>query len=71
MRFVKILTPYTNGQHLDDEKLKDIVVYRQARKVEVEAPEGFAYSLDGEIIYENHFTVEIAEKVLEIAVTES
>ena len=70
LRFVKILTPYTNGQHLDDEKLKDIVVYRQARKVEVEAPEGFAYSLDGEIIYENHFTVEIAEKALDFAVPE-
>ena len=37
VRFVRILTPYTNGQHLDNEKLKDIVVYRQARKVEVEA----------------------------------
>ena len=70
LRFVKILTPYTNGQHLDDEKLKDIVVYRQARKVEVEAPEGFAYSLDGEIIYESHFTVEVAEKALDFAVPE-
>lgn len=70
LRFVKILTPYTNGQHLDDEKMKDIVVYRQARKVEIEAPEGFAYSLDGEIIYENYFTVEIAEKVLDLAVPE-
>ena len=70
LRFVKILTPYTNGQHLDDENLKDIVVYRQARKVEVEAPEGFAYSLDGEIIYESHFTVEVAEKALDFAVPE-
>ena len=70
VRFVRILTPYTNGQHLDNEKLKDIVAYRQARKVKVEAPEGFAYSLDGEILYENHFTVEIAEKVLDIAVPE-
>ena len=68
VRFVRILTPYTNGQHLDNEKLKDIVVYRQARKVEVEAPEGFAYSLDGEIIYESHFTVEVAEKALDFAV---
>lgn len=70
MRFVRILTPYSNGQHLDNEKLKDIVVYRQARKVEVEAPEGFAYSLDGEILYENNFTVEVAEKVLDFAVPE-
>ena len=39
--------------------MKDIVTYCQAKKVEVEAPDGFAYSLDGEIIYENHFTVEM------------
>ena len=38
--------------------------------MEVEAPEGFAYSLDGEILYENHFTVEVAEKVLDFAVPE-
>ena len=70
LRFVKILKPYTNGQHLDDPKMKDIVVYRQAKKVEITAPEGFAYSLDGEIIYESHFTVEIVPAALKLAVPE-
>lgn len=70
LRFVRILNPYTNGEHLDDPKMQDILIYRQAKKVEVEAPEGFAYSLDGEIIYENHFTVEIAPGVLNFAVPE-
>ena len=70
IRFVKILGTYTEGGHLDDEKMKDIVIYRQAKKVEVIAPEGFAYSLDGEIIYDSHFTVEIAEKALDLAVPE-
>ena len=70
IRFVQILGTYTEGKHLDDEKMKDIVIYRQAKKVEVIAPEGFAYSLDGEIIYDSHFTVEIAEKVLDLAVPE-
>lgn len=69
-RFVKLLTPYTNGQHLENESMRDIIVYRQAKKVEVNAPEGFAYSLDGEIIYQNHFTVEIAENALDFAVPE-
>lgn len=67
LRFVKILTPYTNGEHLDREDLKDIIVYRQCKKVEVDAPVGFAYSLDGEIIYESHFTVEIAPAALQFA----
>ena len=70
IRFIKILGIYTEGRHLDEPSMQDIIVYRQAKKVEVHAPEGFAYSLDGEIIYENDFTVEIAEKVLDLAVPE-
>ncbi len=68
LRFVKILTPYTNGEHLDRPDMKDIVVYRQAKKVEVDAPMGFAYSLDGEIIREPHFTVEIVPGAVTLAV---
>ncbi len=67
LRFVKILGPYTEGKHLDDPKMQDIIVYRQAKKVHVTAPEGFAYSLDGEIIYENDFTVEIVPGALRFA----
>ncbi len=70
LRFVKILTPYTNGEHLDRADMKDIVVYRQAKKVEVDAPMGFAYSLDGEIIREPHFTVEIVPGAVTLAVPE-
>ena len=70
LRFVKILKPYTNGEHLDREDMKDIVIYRQAKKIEIKAPAGFAYSLDGEIIYSEHFKVEIAEKALNFAVPE-
>lgn len=70
LRFVKILTPYTNGEHLDRDDFKDIFIYRQAKKVDVEAPEGFAYSLDGEIIYENKFSIEIVEGALNFAVPE-
>lgn len=70
LRFVKILGPYTNGEHLDREDMKDIVIYKQAKKVEVIAKPGFAYSLDGEIIYSDHFTVEIAPNALNFAVPE-
>ena len=70
IRFVQILGTYTNGQHLDDPKMQDIIVYRQAKSIHVQAPEGFAYSLDGEIIYDNDFTVEIAAAALNLAVPE-
>ena len=61
---------FTNGEHLDRADMKDIVVYRQAKKVEVDAPMGFAYSLDGEIIREPHFTVEIVPGAVTLAVPE-
>ncbi len=70
IRFVRILDIYTKGKHLEDPSMKDIVVYQQAKKVEVTAPEGFAYSLDGEIIYENEFTIEIVEGALNFAAPE-
>ena len=68
LRFVRILGPYTEGKHLDDEKMKDIIVYRRAKKVEVKGEPGFAYSLDGEIIYQDNFTLEVAEKAINFAV---
>ena len=67
LRFVKLLGPYTAGEHLDDDTFADIITYRQAKKVEVEAPEGFAYSLDGEIIYESKFSIEIVPQALDFA----
>lgn len=70
LKFVSILQPYTDGKHLEDPKFKKIMVYRQAKKVEVIAEKGFAYSLDGEIIYSDHFYVEIAPGVLNFAVPE-
>ena len=67
IRFVKILDTYTNGTHLDDPGMQDIVCYTQAKKVDVKAAPGFAYSLDGEIIYEDQFTIEIAPKAVNFA----
>lgn len=68
IKFVTILDTYTKGQHLEADNCKKIVTYRQAKKVHVEAPEGFAYSLDGEIIYENVFDVEIVPGAVNLAV---
>ena len=70
LRVVQLIKSYSQGTHLDDPKLQDIMIYRQAKKVDVEAPEGFAYSLDGEIIYENRFTVEVVSDAINLAVPE-
>ena len=70
LRFVSLLGVYTRGEHINNDKFKDIIVYRRAKKVEVEAPEGFAFSLDGEIIYQNRFTVEVVPLAVKFAAPE-
>lgn len=67
LRFLTLLPMYIAGEHLDREEVQDILCYRQAKVVEVDAPEGFAYSLDGEIIYETHFKIELVPQALNFA----
>lgn len=70
LTFAGLLGTYTAGEHLDSEKTKKYFTYKQAKKVEVFAEKGFAYSLDGEIIYDEHFTIEIVPAALNLAVPE-
>lgn len=67
-KFVKLLGPYTEGKHLEDPRFQDIITYRQGRSVHVTAPEGFAFSLDGEIIEKNDFIIEVCPGAVRFAV---
>ena len=66
--FVKLLSPYKKGEHLDDPKFEKHIVYRRGKSVHVQAPVGFAFSLDGEIVYKNDFTIEICPAAVRFAV---
>ncbi|MBQ9611627.1 MAG: YegS/Rv2252/BmrU family lipid kinase [Lachnospiraceae bacterium] len=67
LKFVSLIGAYVKGTHLDDPRMQNLMVYRKAKTVEVTAPEGFAYSLDGEIIHENHFIVEVVPSMVKFA----
>lgn len=59
LRFFSLVGKYINGSYLDDERLGDIFVYTRAKSITVTAPEGFSYTLDGEVICENEFTANV------------
>lgn len=48
-RFVSLIPYYEQGTHLESDKFKDILVYRRAKSVRVQAHDGFKICLDGEI----------------------
>lgn len=69
--FLKLVGEYTKGTHLDDPRFEKFLEYRRGKSVRIEAPEGFLYSFDGELIPQNKFTVEVERRAVRFAVPKS
>ena len=60
LSFVQLIGSYTNGTHLEDPRMTDIVQYTRARSITLESAKGLLpVSLDGEVIERKRFTIEI------------
>ena len=71
IRFLKLVKYYVEGTHLDAPQFDDIVVYRQAKKLTLSSPEkDFAFSLDGEIVYDNNIEIEVLPGALNLVIVE-
>ncbi len=68
--FVRLIGAYAAGKHLDEPRFKNYIIYRRGKSVHVTAPEGFGYSLDGEIVEDHDFTIEICPAAIRFAVPE-
>ena len=66
--FLKLVNKYKEGTHLDDPRFHNLIVYRRGKSVKVSAPKGFGYSLDGELVMENEFTIDIVPHAIRFAV---
>lgn len=58
LRFPFLIKSYTEGSHLDNPKLKDLIVYRRAKQVVIDGGRSFCVSLDGEILEGERIVVE-------------
>lgn len=67
-KFVSLIGDYTEGKHIGNPKFEKYIVYRQAKKIDIEAPEGFSYLIDGEMMNKNKFTIQVEEKAIRFAV---
>lgn len=70
LRFLSVIKKYKEGSHLDDPSLKKYIVYRRCKSIQVNAPEGFVISLDGEVRKLSSFTAEIVPSAIRFAVPE-
>lgn len=66
--FLGLIQSYTEGTHLENPKIQKYLEYCRGKQVRVEAPEGFIYSFDGELIRQNEFTVEVVPHAIRFGV---
>jgi diacylglycerol kinase (ATP) len=70
-KFLSILDPYTNGEHLDGgKKFKNIVHYKRAKVIEINAPKEIDLCLDGEMITGKDVTIKTLEGALKLAMVD-
>ncbi|MGI5925727.1 MAG: diacylglycerol/lipid kinase family protein [Thermacetogeniaceae bacterium] len=68
LRFLSMVIPLAKGELTTDQRFKDCVVYRRGKVIEIEGPKDFGISIDGEVVYNDHFKVEVIEKAIKFAV---
>ena len=67
-QFLKLVVPYMKGELFTNKIFENVRIYKQAKKVEIAAPEGFINCVDGEIIRQNRFTVEVIPQAISFVV---
>ena len=67
-RFITLISSYKKGTHLDNPKFRKFITYTQAKKVVIDAYEGFKICLDGEIYKGTHFEIENMKQALRFVV---
>lgn len=66
--FANTIKSYQRGTHLDNPKFQSFIEYRRGKSVHIAAPKNFKFSMDGEIVQNNDFVVEIMPHQLKFIV---
>lgn len=62
--FLRLLPVYTAGKHLDSDKYSKKIIYRQAKHIDVTAPGIIGLCLDGDMLYDHVFSIDILPKAI-------
>lgn len=68
LKFLGLIKYYVAGTHINNPKFNGMVVYRQAKNVRIEGPEGFCVSIDGEIYKSSLVEIENLEKKIRFVI---
>lgn len=63
-KFLKFIKYYKKGTHLDEPKLKDLIVYKQGKVVRIKTTKEVNFAIDGEMGKSNDITISIVPKAI-------
>lgn len=66
INFIRSLLAYKDGKHFEKKTLSKNFIYRQVKKVEIDAAKEFTVCLDGELLSEKHFSIEILPSAISL-----
>ena len=67
-KFLTLVSDYKKGTHLDNPKFNNIVTYKRAKRITIEANDDFKICLDGEIYTGPYFEIENLKQALRFIV---
>jgi diacylglycerol kinase (ATP) len=62
LSFIKLVSLYKNGLHLDDRRCSSFISYRRCKKFSIKGGKDFIYALDGEIYEIPEMEIEVVPK---------
>ncbi len=68
--FLRLLPLYKKGKHLESRRAADIILYRQLTGISVTFDKEIGICIDGDIVYNDHADIAIAEKSVRFSVPE-
>lgn len=71
LTFLRLSEEYAKGNHLDDERFKKHIIYKQCKSVEVFAEKEFGITLDGEVHPTKHEKIDIIHNGIKFAVPDT
>lgn len=67
-QFVSMIGKYKRGQHLDDKRISKYITYLQGKTLDIEAPNGVIYCIDGEVSQSAKMHMQVHPKMVRFVV---
>ena len=69
-KFVTLVSSYEKGNHLEDPRFSEYIMYRRCKRVDLVGGDDFAVTVDGELVMGKEFTCEIVPSAIKFVVPE-